>query len=1036
MIDIPSVLIDTIKEQRSVLFLGAGASQGAKHPRGKQIPQSDYLCEMICDKFFAGDLKQKSLAAVASMAISEVGLSEFQGYVRELFLPFEPADFHLLIPKFRWRAITTTNLDLIIEKTYEKVSNPLQKLVKTVKNGDNFDTRLNKETDPVGFYKLHGCIDYYTDSEIPFVLGSEQYASHDRNRDRFYKRFQDLGHEYPIIFIGYSISDPHIQRILFDLTDSNIRRPPFYLISPHISSIETRYWMGNNVITIEATFEDFLNTLDQSIPPITRALRIGIGGGELSIRKHYHTAQATEPDFVAQYLDTNALHIHSGLVAPRQDPEEFYRGYDNGWGCIIQNLDARRSLSDSVLVDAILLSEENRRAVELFMLKGPGGNGKSVSLKRIAWEAGVTYDQLVLYPSGAAGLGIEPLAEIYRLTGKRIFLFVDHVALVRNELRELLLAARSQSIPLSIVGTERDNEWNIYCEQLEPFVRQEFSVRYLNEQEIKELLNLLERHNALGLLEELAFEDRVSKFVEAAERQLLVALHEATHGVPFEDIVVDEFRRIEPEDARRLYLDICALHQFGVSVRAGLISRASGIRFEQFQSEFLQPLENVVHVIKDHPNRDVHYRSRHQHVAEIVFNRIVSAVEDKFDLLVRLLKVMNVDYSSDRETFSQLIRGRDVAELFPSVDLGRLFYDHVQEAVPNDPFTWHQRAVFEMRHRGGSLVRAEEAAARAFELNPGSHSIQHTQAEVARRRANDTDDPLRKRSLRQITREKLSDTSSVSEYDLDTYARLAIDELKELLASLEMPDDGPPPRAFLEAVKATETTIQRGLQMFPESSQLLTTESNFRECLDQTDRAQQALERAFNLNPRQDWLAVRLAKRYQASGDLQKAKHVLEICLGDNPSSKPAHLEIGRVLLASGNSNTAIEHLKRGFTEGDNRYEAQFWYARELFLQNCFEEADRMFAAINDRAPGRFRTQSTAVVERDSNPVRYDCQVERKENGYAFLKIPQFPKAVFASRADSDSGEWDALCRGARVTCGLAFNRRGVRAISVRLADC
>ena len=101
MIDIPSVLIDTIKEQRSVLFLGAGASQGAKHPRGKQIPQSDYLCEMICDKFFAGDLKQKSLAAVASMAISEVGLSEFQGYVRELFLPFEPADFHLLIPKFR-----------------------------------------------------------------------------------------------------------------------------------------------------------------------------------------------------------------------------------------------------------------------------------------------------------------------------------------------------------------------------------------------------------------------------------------------------------------------------------------------------------------------------------------------------------------------------------------------------------------------------------------------------------------------------------------------------------------------------------------------------------------------------------------------------------------------------------------------------------------------------------------------------------------------------------------------------------------------
>ena len=212
------------------------------------------------------------------------------------------------------------------------------------------------------------------------------------------------------------------------------------------------------------------------------------------------------------------------------------------------HLDTRRSFSDSVLVDAVLLDEENHRPVELFMLKGPGGNGKSVSLKRIAWEASVTYDQLVLYPTGPAGLRLEPPAEIHHhhLTGTRIFLFVDHVALVRNELRDLLQAARSRSIPLSIVGAERDNEWNIYCEQLEPFVRQEFPVRYLNEQEIRELVNLLERHDALGLLKNLTLEDRINKFIETAERQLLVALHEATRGIPFEYIIVDEFELAKP----------------------------------------------------------------------------------------------------------------------------------------------------------------------------------------------------------------------------------------------------------------------------------------------------------------------------------------------------------------------------------------------------------------------------------------------------------------------------------------------------------
>ena len=260
MTDIPPALINSIKEQRAVLFLGAGASQNAKCPTGDTIPQGDHLRNLICDKFLGGELKQKSLTAVASMAASEVGLFAFQEYIHELFLPFEPADFHLSIPEFRWRAIATTNFDLIIEKTYENTQTPLQHLVKVVKDGDNFDKRLNKETDPVGFYKLHGCIESYNDSEIPLILGNEQYANHAKNRVRLYNRFRDLGHEYPIVFVGYSISDPHIQQILFDLTDPSIVRPPFYLISPGITDLEARYWMGNKIYTVRATFQDFLRS--------------------------------------------------------------------------------------------------------------------------------------------------------------------------------------------------------------------------------------------------------------------------------------------------------------------------------------------------------------------------------------------------------------------------------------------------------------------------------------------------------------------------------------------------------------------------------------------------------------------------------------------------------------------------------------------------------------------------------------------------------------------------------------------------------
>jgi hypothetical protein len=153
-----------------------------------------------------------------------------------------PLTSNHLIPQFRWKAIATTNFDLIVERTYAAVPNALQKLVKSVKDGDLFDHRMNETTHPVGFYKLHGCIESYTDEAIPLILSNVQYASYELNRGRFYSRFRDLGHEYPVIFAGYSISDPHIQRVLFDLTAPGIGRPMYYLVSPGIDPIEARYW--------------------------------------------------------------------------------------------------------------------------------------------------------------------------------------------------------------------------------------------------------------------------------------------------------------------------------------------------------------------------------------------------------------------------------------------------------------------------------------------------------------------------------------------------------------------------------------------------------------------------------------------------------------------------------------------------------------------------------------------------------------------------------------------------------------------------
>ena len=578
-------LISAVREQRAILFLGAGASVGAKAAGGEKIPIGDRLRDKLCDKFLGGQLKDRPLVAVAAIAAGEIGLIQMQKYIADMFGVFYPADFHALIPTFRWRAIASTNYDLIVERAYDRCDKPLQKYVKSVKNGDLFDDRMNATSDPVGLLKIHGCIEHYADAEIPLILGQEQYASYSAQRERLYMRLRDWAYECPLIFCGYSIADPHIQQIIFDMTDKSISRPMYYAVMPGVSQLESRYWASNNITCIDATFEKFLIELDRQILPLARQLRRTTSPEKLSLQSHYKVAGATKSNSLRFYIENDATHLHSAIVVAQQTPLDFYKGYDTGFGCILQNLDITRHVTDSILVDAILADEAAARKTEVFLIKGPAGNGKSVILKRLAWEAGVTYEKIALYTNKPSGLRIEPLREMFSLTGKRVFLFVDRVSLVRNELFELLKNNRTDGIPLTVICAERENEWLVYCDFLVPFLTQDFTVDYLVPEEIASLIHSLERHHALGFLADRSHEDRISAFAVRADRQLLVALHEATLGVPFEKIILDEYDGI-PATARSLYLNVCALHQFGTPVRAGLISRVSGITFAEFGAKF------------------------------------------------------------------------------------------------------------------------------------------------------------------------------------------------------------------------------------------------------------------------------------------------------------------------------------------------------------------------------------------------------------------------------------------------------------------
>jgi tetratricopeptide (TPR) repeat protein len=242
----------------------------------------------------------------------------------------------------------------------------------------------------------------------------------------------------------------------------------------------------------------------------------------------------------------------------------------------------------------------------------------------------------------------------------------------------------------------------------------------------------------------------------------------------------------------------------------------------------------------------------------------------------------------------------------------------------------------------------------------------------------------------------------------------------------------------VEATRETESVLQEGLQRSPEDSALQTAEAQFRELIDQHERAEQALRKAFELNPRQDWIAIRLAKKLTARGDNTGAIKLLRECLNHNPSSHAAHLEVAKVLGLEGQSGDhklILDHLRRSFTDGDANFDAQFWYARELFITMNHSESARIFESLK-HAPidPKIRRRVRAFVrEADGSIARFEGKVHRKESTYILIESPAFGPTLFGHITNSLPYHFGAAELGSRIEFGLGFSMERPEAVNVHL---
>ena len=341
-----------------------------------------------------------------------------------------------------------------------------------------------------------------------------------------------------------------------------------------------------------------------------------------------------------------------------------------------------------------------------------------------------------------------------------------------------------------------------------------------------------------------------------------------------------------------------------------------------------------------------------------------------------------------------------------------------------------QEALFEMHSPGGSLDKAANLLQEAYNQAPYNRAIAHSLSELALKRAEVAKTDVEKNKHIKESKSiasKLISAGSISPYPHHTLIKTDLKELEDLVSTSD--------EASLERqIKSLEKKISQAIQLFPDDAYIRELESRFGELIDNHEKARSALENAYNKNKRSTYIASRLAKLFEADGNLEGAIKVLKECLDLNPSDKVINFQLAMLLRKDQSSKAAdiLHHLRRSFTKGDSNFVAQFWYARYLYVDGEMDRANAIFRVLSDsNIDTRVKNEPRGEVVIKGEPKRYSGTVLKKEANYAFLVRDISQDTVFAHKKYQDEKEWEKLRYSKRVTFNLAFNYRGPSALNI-----
>lgn len=1002
--DLPFTLRQALENGSCVLFVGAGMGHYMVDSNGDHIPDGIGLAKRLADKFNVPVSDGKyDLAKISQyIEVKNKGRKELIAFIKESLAEANPDENMMWIPSIQWKAIFTTNYDNVIQLAYDRYPTPTQNYVTISRSTGikNFNSLIE-----VPILHLHGSL--FEEHSPDIIITQQDFIKYKQQRKMMFEYLKQQMVMSCVLYIGYSHDDPNWNMLITELEEEFYPEtiPTAYRVDPFTGELDRELLKAKNIITISQKFDEFvLDARTQIIS--THVDTSGLERLESRVPSDFISHYKTNPTAILRIFSSWEYVNQIDVQKLKPNVHNYVRGDKPNWGIIFNNLFFSRDIENEAYEALIDYATETPSRARVCIITGSAGYGVSTLLMTLAARLVKDRAGKVFFHRYPGELREGDVFYSLSLSDDKCFFFIDNAADHTSFIRKTLQHARESRKSIMFVLGDRINEWK----QATPYLRGDtFELKPLSDSEIETLIDFLGKNNELNRLEHLPREHQVAAIQKNYNRELLVAIREATEGRNIDAIIEDEFFGIKDEFSQRVYLYICCFNQHGALLRVDLLSNLLGVCVLEFYDKTKGFLDGVIRIECIDDNRGEYAaRARHRLIATIVWDRCINTAY-RDEIIHLSLDRLNILYRVDKDAFDSFIKSDRFIDSLKNLESKIRFYEKACKKDPDNPYVRQHYARMHIRsgYENAALTIVEEA----IKMDKTIRVLHHTKGYILSCMAISSEsEELGKRRLLQseesyFTALRMNDKD---EYSYHGLAQLYLGWAKKVTNEEE--------RSVY--INKAEDIINDGMKKARDKEALWIESANIDAFIGDNPSRVRSLEAAVRNTPGSIIARYLLAKAYNFFEQYDKSMPLLAELTKEHPDEYRPSIEYGLTILKAGGSlASAIAVLEQSTLYGYSDPKFVATLGGLLFLNKEFSKADTVFSESIKREFPYARSVFFDPARNAGLDLEYEATVKYVGDRYSYIFIPGFPD-VFCP---SSKYHGLVLCRGMKLKMSLVF---------------